>query len=79
VIDRALALGVDVFDTADLYGRGSMERRLGERLPRETTYVVTDNRQQRTSREKAGGMKSSSATPSWAGASSAGSRRRSGA
>lgn len=41
VIDRALALGIDLFDTADVYGKGSMERRLGERLPAETTYVVT--------------------------------------
>ena len=41
VIDRALELGVDLFDTADVYGNGAMERRLGARLPRDTTYVVT--------------------------------------
>ena len=41
VIDRAVELGIDVFDTADVYGKGEMERRLGRRLPRETTYVVT--------------------------------------
>jgi aryl-alcohol dehydrogenase-like predicted oxidoreductase len=33
VIDRALALGFTLFETADSYGRGAMERRLGERLP----------------------------------------------
>ena len=41
VIDRALELGVDLFDTADSYGKGAMERRLGERLPAEGAYVVT--------------------------------------
>lgn len=41
VIDRALALGIDTFDTADIYGKGAMERKLGERLPASTTYVVT--------------------------------------
>ena len=41
VIDRALAAGVDLFDTADVYGKGSMERRLGERLPAASTYVAT--------------------------------------
>jgi aryl-alcohol dehydrogenase-like predicted oxidoreductase len=41
VIDRALALGVDLFDTADVYGKGAMERRLGERLPAEGVRVVT--------------------------------------
>jgi aryl-alcohol dehydrogenase-like predicted oxidoreductase len=40
VIDRAVELGVDLFDTADVYGKGSMERRLGARLPR-SAYVVT--------------------------------------
>jgi aryl-alcohol dehydrogenase-like predicted oxidoreductase len=41
VLDRALSIGVDLFDTADVYGKGAMERRLGARLPRDTTYVVT--------------------------------------
>ena len=33
VIDRAVALGVTLFETADSYGAGAMEKRLGERLP----------------------------------------------
>lgn len=33
VIDRALALGVGLFDTADAYANGAMEKKLGERLP----------------------------------------------
>lgn len=41
VLDRALELGIDLFDTADVYGGGAMERRLGARLPPGTTYVVT--------------------------------------
>ena len=41
VIDRALELGIDTFETADVYGRGAMERRLGARLPPATTHVVT--------------------------------------
>ena len=41
VIDRALAAGIDLFDTADVYGKGAMERRLAARLPAGTTYVVT--------------------------------------
>ena len=41
VIDRALAVGIDLFDTADVYGKGAMERRLAERLPSDSTYVVT--------------------------------------
>jgi aryl-alcohol dehydrogenase-like predicted oxidoreductase len=41
VIDRALTLEINLFDTADIYGKGSMERRLGERLPAEGAYVVT--------------------------------------
>jgi len=32
VIDRALALGITLFDTADSYANGAMEKRLGERL-----------------------------------------------
>lgn len=41
VIDRALALGVNLFDTADVYGSGRMERKLGARLPEQGTVVVT--------------------------------------
>jgi aryl-alcohol dehydrogenase-like predicted oxidoreductase len=42
VIDRALAVGVDLFDTADVYGRGEMERRLGRRLrDAGSTCVIT--------------------------------------
>jgi aryl-alcohol dehydrogenase-like predicted oxidoreductase len=33
VIDRALALGITLFETADSYGKGAMEKKLGERLP----------------------------------------------
>ena len=33
VIDRALALGVTLFETADSYAAGAMETRLGARLP----------------------------------------------
>jgi aryl-alcohol dehydrogenase-like predicted oxidoreductase len=40
-IDRAIALGITLFDTADVYGRGSIERRLGKRLPADATYVCT--------------------------------------
>jgi len=32
VIDRACALGITLFETADVYGLGDMEKRLGERL-----------------------------------------------
>lgn len=35
VIDRALELQITLFDTADSYGRGAMEKKLGERLPKE--------------------------------------------
>lgn len=41
VIDRALALGIDLFETADVYGAGKMERKLGARLPEVGTTVVT--------------------------------------
>lgn len=43
VIERAVALGITLFETADSYGLGAMERRLGERLPKDegTTRVVT--------------------------------------
>lgn len=32
VIERAVALGITLFETADSYGKGAMEKRLGERL-----------------------------------------------
>lgn len=41
VIDRALALGINCFETADVYGFGRMERKLGARLPEAGTVVVT--------------------------------------
>lgn len=50
VIDKAVALGVTLFDTADVYGNGSMEKRLGERLPKESTYLVTKLGTDRTSK-----------------------------
>ncbi|HEX4335207.1 MAG TPA: aldo/keto reductase [Polyangiaceae bacterium] len=34
VLERAVALGVTLFETADAYGDGAMEKRLGERLPK---------------------------------------------
>jgi aryl-alcohol dehydrogenase-like predicted oxidoreductase len=40
-IDRAIAIGITLFDTADVYGRGDMERKLGKRLPALKTQVVT--------------------------------------
>lgn len=40
-IDRAVGLGIDLFDTADVYGNGEMERKLGKRLPLQRTMVVT--------------------------------------
>ncbi|AKT37702.1 aldo/keto reductase [Chondromyces crocatus] len=42
VIERALSVGVNIFDTADVYGRGDMERRLGKALEdRSWIHVVT--------------------------------------
>lgn len=41
-IDRAVALGITLFDTADVYGEsGAMERKLGKRLPAQRTHVAT--------------------------------------
>jgi len=40
VIDRALALGVTLFDTADSYGKGAMETRLGARLASHPEAVI---------------------------------------
>jgi aryl-alcohol dehydrogenase-like predicted oxidoreductase len=41
VIDAALSHGVTLFETADVYGKGAMEKKLGERLPKGTGFVVT--------------------------------------
>lgn len=40
VIDRAAALGVTLFETADTYAAGEMERRLGRRLPKDDGIVI---------------------------------------
>ncbi len=40
IIPRALELGIDLFETADIYGKGEMERALGRLLP-EGTMIVT--------------------------------------
>ena len=40
VIDRALALGITLFETADVYGEGRMEEKLGARIPKEDRYVI---------------------------------------
>lgn len=41
VIDRAVEVGITLFDTADVYGEGRMEKLLGARLPTNRTAVVT--------------------------------------
>ncbi len=42
VIDRARAVGINLFETADVYGDGKMETRLGKRLADDgKSYVVT--------------------------------------
>lgn len=42
VIDRALALGITLFETADSYAFGDMERRLGRRVPKDgSARIVT--------------------------------------
>lgn len=41
VIERAVALGVTLFETADSYAGGEMERRLGRRLPKDGPMVAT--------------------------------------
>ncbi|HHH11280.1 MAG TPA: aldo/keto reductase [Sorangium sp.] len=41
VIDRALELGVTLFETADVYGAGAMEKKLGARLDAKNTHIVT--------------------------------------
>jgi aryl-alcohol dehydrogenase-like predicted oxidoreductase len=40
-IDRAVSAGINLFDTADVYGKGEMEKKLGERLPAASTLIVT--------------------------------------
>jgi aryl-alcohol dehydrogenase-like predicted oxidoreductase len=40
VIERALALGITLFDTADCYGRGAMERKLGERIAKDAGCII---------------------------------------
>jgi aryl-alcohol dehydrogenase-like predicted oxidoreductase len=40
VIDRALAMGITLFDTADTYAGGEMEKRLGKRLPKGSEVTV---------------------------------------
>jgi len=40
VIDRAYALGVRLFETADVYAHGNMEQKLGERLPQDAELIV---------------------------------------
>src|SRR5688572_11263836 len=47
VVDRALALGITLFETADSYAHGEMERRLGRRVPNDgrariVTKIGTD-------------------------------------
>src|SRR5262249_31753097 len=42
VVDRALALGITSFETADVYGRGSMESTLGARVAdKPGTFIIT--------------------------------------
>jgi aryl-alcohol dehydrogenase-like predicted oxidoreductase len=41
VIERAVALGITLFETADVYGEGGMEKRLGERLAGTPTRIAT--------------------------------------
>jgi aryl-alcohol dehydrogenase-like predicted oxidoreductase len=40
-IDRAVSCGITLFDVADTWGKGAMEKRLGERLPMGITMVAT--------------------------------------
>lgn len=40
VIDRAVAMGITLFDTADTYAGGEMEKRLGRRLPKGPAVTV---------------------------------------
>lgn len=40
-LDRAVACGVTLFDVADAWGKGAMEKKLGDRLPAGITLVAT--------------------------------------
>jgi aryl-alcohol dehydrogenase-like predicted oxidoreductase len=40
VVDRALALGITLFETADAYAEGKMERLLGERVKKASGIVI---------------------------------------
>jgi len=40
VIDRALAMGIRLFETADVYGNGEMEKKLAQRLPKDGSAIV---------------------------------------
>lgn len=40
VVDRALAMGIRLFDTADCYAEGAMETRLGQRLPADSIVIT---------------------------------------
>src|SRR5687768_1074600 len=40
VLERALAFGIGLFETADCYAQGAMEKRLGAKLPK-TAQVAT--------------------------------------
>jgi aryl-alcohol dehydrogenase-like predicted oxidoreductase len=42
VIERAVALGITLFDTADVYGGGEMERKLGKLLKQPSTTASRD-------------------------------------
>jgi len=41
VLEQSLAVGIRLFETADCYGNGAMERLLGERVPAEGTVIIT--------------------------------------
>lgn len=40
VIERALLLGIRTFETADVYGGGAMEQRLGRQLPKDALIIT---------------------------------------
>lgn len=40
-IDAAISQGITLFETADVYGNGAMEKKLGERLPAGSVFVAT--------------------------------------
>ncbi len=52
MIDGRGLAGITLFDTADAYGKGAMEKKLGKRLPKGTgddtgTKIGTDLRRRR--------------------------------